>query len=129
MCSISGIIDTQPLIAKGVQVVEVMNRTLRHRGPDDHGVWSVNLSDATVALGNTRLAIIDTSSAGHQPMLDPETGNCITYNGETYNFKALSESIRLDPRSKSDTEVVLNAYREFGVGAFAKLRGMFALAI
>ncbi|HKS08733.1 MAG TPA: asparagine synthase (glutamine-hydrolyzing) [Pyrinomonadaceae bacterium] len=129
MCSISGIVYNRPLIADGVQVVDVMNRTLRHRGPDDRGVWNLNLPDGAVTLGNTRLAIIDTSSAGHQPMLDPETGNCITYNGETYNFKSLSESIGLDPRSKSDTEVVLNAYREFGVGAFEKLRGMFALAI
>ena len=129
MCSISGIIYNRPLIADGVQVVDVMNRTLRHRGPDDRGVWNLDLAHGAVTLGNTRLAIIDTSSAGHQPMLDPETGNCITYNGETYNFKSLSESIRLNPRSKSDTEVVLNAYREFGVDAFAKVRGMFALAI
>ncbi len=71
MCSISGIINTRPLIADGVQVVEAMNRTLRHRGPDDHGVWTTgNAFDAScaVTLGNTRLAIIDTSSAGHQPM-------------------------------------------------------------
>ncbi|HXQ73887.1 MAG TPA: asparagine synthase (glutamine-hydrolyzing) [Pyrinomonadaceae bacterium] len=129
MCSISGIIYNRPLIADGVQVVDVMNRTLRHRGPDDRGVWSLNLAEGAVTLGNTRLAIIDTSSAGHQPMLDPETGNCITYNGETYNFKSISDSIRLNPRSKSDTEIVLHAYRALGAGVFSKLRGMFALAI
>lgn len=129
MCSISGIIYNRPLIADGVQVVDVMNRTLRHRGPDDRGVWSIDLPDGAVTLGNTRLAIIDTSSAGHQPMLDPENGNCITYNGETYNFKSLSESISLNPRSKSDTEVVLHAYRALGNDVFSKLRGMFALAI
>jgi asparagine synthase (glutamine-hydrolysing) len=125
MCSISGIIHTRPLIAEGVQVVEVMNRTLRHRGPDDHGVWT----NGEVTLGNTRLAIIDTSAAGHQPMLDPETGNCITYNGETYNYKELANSIGANSRSESDTEVVLNAYREFRLDAFARLRGMFALGI
>ena len=125
MCSISGIIHTRPLIAESVQVVEVMNRTLRHRGPDDNGVWT----NGEVALGNTRLAIIDTSSAGHQPMLDPETGNCITYNGETYNFKDLSGVIGLNPRSGTDTEVVLHAYRTFGTDLFRRLRGMFALAI
>lgn len=129
MCSISGIIYNRPLIADGVQVVDVMNRTLRHRGPDDRGIWNLNLAEGAVTLGNTRLAIIDTSSAGHQPMLDPETGNCITYNGETYNFKSLSESISLNPRSKSDTEVVLQAYRALGTGVFSRLRGMFALAI
>lgn len=129
MCSISGLIHTRPLIAEGVQVVDVMNRTLRHRGPDDRGVWTTAFEGGDVTLGNTRLAIIDTSSAGHQPMLDPETGNCITYNGETYNFKSLSESLRLNPRSQSDTEVVLHAYREYRLDAFARLRGMFALAI
>ena len=125
MCSISGIIHTRPLIAESVQVVEVMNRTLRHRGPDDNGVWT----NGEVALGNTRLAIIDTSSAGHQPMLDPETGNCLTYNGETYNFKDLSGVIGLNARSGTDTEVVLHAYRTFGTDLFRRLRGMFALAI
>ena len=139
MCSISGIIHTRPLIAEGVQVVDVMNRALGHRGPDDRGVWTsgedFNASCA-VTLGNTRLAIIDTSSAGHQPMLDAETGNCITYNGETYNFKDLSDDLKdlsdfigLNLHSKTDTEVVLHAYRAFGTDVFAKLRGMFALAI
>jgi asparagine synthase (glutamine-hydrolysing) len=129
MCSISGIISTGRPAAEGVQVVERMNAKLRHRGPDDQGIWSVDIAGAAVSLGNTRLAIIDTSSAGHQPMLDPDTGNCITYNGETYNFKDLSETIGLNPRSGSDTEVVLHAYRKFGTDLFAKLRGMFALAI
>ena len=127
MCSISGLWQTKP--SDGVHVVERMNATLRHRGPDDEGVWSYALPCGVVTLGNTRLAIIDTSSAGHQPMLDPQTGNCITYNGETYNFKELSDSLRLNARSGSDTEVVLHAYREFRLDAFARLRGMFALAI
>ena len=125
MCSISGLFQTKPLTTEAVRAVEQMNAALRHRGPDDCGIWK----NGEVALGNTRLAIIDTSSAGHQPMLDPETGNCITYNGETYNFKTLSESIGLTLRSKSDTEVVLHAYRAFGTDVFSKLRGMFALAI
>jgi asparagine synthase (glutamine-hydrolysing) len=111
------------------EVVLRMNAAQTHRGPDDQGVWSREFERGAVALGNTRLAIIDTSSAGHQPMRDPETGNCVTYNGETYNFKVLSENIRVSPRSKADTEVVLNAYSAFGRDLFAKLRGMFALAI
>lgn len=129
MCSISGLFQREPLTTDAVQTVERMNASLRHRGPDDSGVWSVDTSDGRVTLGNTRLAIIDTSSAGHQPMLDPQTGNCITYNGETYNFKSLSESIGLNPRSRSDTEVVLHAYRTFGTDLFPRLRGMFAFAI
>jgi len=111
------------------QVVERMNAAQRHRGPDDEGVWRTKFKGGVIALGNTRLAIIDTSTRGHQPMLDPATGNCITYNGETYNFKNLSEQICLNPHSESDTEVVLHAYRTHGADAFTKLRGMFALGI
>lgn len=134
MCSISGLFQTEA--ADGVQVVERMNAVLRHRGPDDDGVWNRSFDWGSVTLGNTRLAIIDTSSAGHQPMLDAARGNCITYNGETYNFRALSDelqsrsaSIGFKSRSRSDTEVVLHAYSALGVGLFSKLRGMFALAI
>jgi asparagine synthase (glutamine-hydrolysing) len=138
----------------------MMNRALRHRGPDDDGIANCQIrvsdSDFTetsietrsadlktklrnakaellhVSLGNTRLAIIDTTSAGHQPMHEPETGNWITYNGETYNFRELRREIgdEFGPwRSNTDTEVVLRAYRKWGIGAFEKLRGMFALAI
>ena len=83
-----------------------------------------------MVLGNTRLAIIDTSPAGHQPMNDPETGNWITYNGETYNFKDLRREIGSGPwSSNTDTEVVLRAYNKWGVDAFRRMRGMFALAI
>src|SRR5688572_4202222 len=105
-----------------------MNSALKHRGPDDHGI--VVCGD--VCLGNTRLAVIDTSHAGHQPMNDPETGNWITFNGETYNFKQLRKEIDSDSRvwrSSSDTEVVLRAYRKWGIEAFYRLRGMFALGL
>jgi asparagine synthase (glutamine-hydrolysing) len=89
-------------------------------------------SEIQVALGNTRLAIIDLSAAGHQPMQDSEAGLTITYNGEIYNFRELRAEIgeAFGPwQSNTDTEVVLRAYRRWGVAAFAKLRGMFALAI
>ncbi len=119
MCSISGIINADKA------VVQRMNDAQRHRGPDDQGIAQCG----DVVLGNTRLAIIDTSKAGHQPMNDPVTDNWITYNGETYNFKDLRNEISGPWSSTTDTEVVLRAYREFGTGAFRKLRGMFALAI
>lgn len=119
MCSISGALNA------GRDVVQRMNDAQRHRGPDDQGVARCG----DVVLGNTRLAIIDTSVAGHQPMKDPVTGNWITYNGETYNFKALRKEMSGPWSSNTDTEVVLRAYRDFGVEAFRKLRGMFALAI
>src|SRR5580765_8431139 len=139
MCSISGIISIANSENARVDLSEVvgrMNSALRHRGPDDNGIASVEFridnTPARIVLGNTRLAIIDTSVAGHQPMQDPDTGNWITYNGETYNFRELRKEIgdEFGPwRSNTDTEVVLRAYRKWGSEAFGKLRGMFALAI
>ena len=121
MCSIAGILGRVSRDA-----VVRMNHAQQHRGPDDCGIASCD----GVILGNTRLAIIDTSTAGHQPMNDPQTGNWITYNGETYNFKDLRRELDDDPWvSNTDTEVVLRAYRKWGLDAFGKLRGMFALAI
>jgi asparagine synthase (glutamine-hydrolysing) len=107
-----------------------MNAAQRHRGPDDQGVAALEIQRGQVFLGSTRLAIIDTSAAGHQPMNDPESGDWITYNGETYNFKELRREIGDEGYfSNTDTEVVLRAYRKWGVDAFRRLRGMFALAI
>jgi asparagine synthase (glutamine-hydrolysing) len=127
MCSISGIFsDADP--ASHTEAVKRMNAALTHRGPDDHGIAICG----DVVLGNTRLAVIDTSHAGHQPMNDPQTGNWITYNGETYNFKQLRHELDSDSdawHSNSDTEVVLRAYRTWGVDAFRRMRGMFALAL
>ena len=122
MCSISGVFGTQQISA---DVVVRMNRAQRHRGPDDQGVTDLG----QVVLGNTRLAIIDTSAAGHQPMHDPVSGNWITYNGETYNFKELRNEIGGEWVSNTDTEVVLRGYSKWGVDLFRKLRGMFALAL
>jgi asparagine synthase (glutamine-hydrolysing) len=130
MCSISGLLRITKLgVGLTEEAVVRMNAAQRHRGPDDQGTWSRAFGQGEISLGNTRLAIIDTSSAGHQPMLDPETGNCVTYNGEAYNFKHLSAHIRLNPRSKTDTEVVLSCYNKFGNACFDQIRGMFALAI
>src|SRR6476646_6678816 len=102
MCSISGIYrglskteTTSHAREETSAAVLRMNRALRHRGPDDDGVAEIELksSDSVLCLGNTRLAVIDISAAGHQPMFDPETGNYITYNGETYNYKELKREI------------------------------------
>src|SRR5215468_8799778 len=120
MCSIAGILGSGAR-----EAVVRMNEAQRHRGPDDHGVAQLG----QVVLGNTRLAIIDTTVAGHQPMDDPETGNWITYNGETYNFKELRRELGGEWASNTDTEVVLRAYGEWGVDAFRRLRGMFAFAL
>ncbi len=125
MCSISGIVSCS--LTDALAVVQKMNNVQHHRGPDDRGVYECE--PRKVVFGNTRLAIIDTSPAGHQPMHDPRTGHTITYNGEVYNFKDLRREIDASWFSNTDTEVALRAYEKWGVAAFQKLRGMFALAI
>jgi asparagine synthase (glutamine-hydrolysing) len=137
MCSIAGIILCGTEITEQIQVVpalERMMKALNHRGPDDNGLWIAPQSpspSATVGLANTRLAILDLSPAGHQPMQDEETGSCLTYNGEIYNYRELRQELgsRRSWRSQTDTEVVLRAYDQWGVGSLEKLRGMFALAL
>lgn len=111
-----------------------MIQALRHRGPDDQGtlVFSLDNGGWSVGLGNTRLAILDLSPAGHQPMQDPETGNWIVFNGEIYNFQEIRrdlESRGCTFRSQTDTEVVLKAYAAQGSDCLSALRGMFAFAI
>lgn len=101
---------------------------LHHRGPDDSGV----LEDDTAVLGMTRLAIIDTTSGGHQPMTTPDEQIAVVYNGELYNFReerSLLEKRGYSFRSTSDTEVVLRMYEHYGDDFLLHMRGMFALAV
>lgn len=105
-----------------------MVTALSHREPNSHGVTL----EADCALGNTRLAIIDLSERGHQPMANDDSCLWITYNGECYNADELRTQLftrghRI--RSNTDTEVVLHLYQEFGEACIDKLRGMFAFAI
>lgn len=104
--------------------------TMTHRGPDDAGMWWSE--DGRVGLGHRRLAIIDLSSAGHQPMQDAEGLLSIVFNGEIYNYLDLRREL-IDKghtfRSHSDTEVILAAYSEWGTDCLSRLNGMFAFAI
>jgi len=103
---------------------------LAHRGPDSSGEW--RSSNGDVWLGHTRLAIIDLSSAGAQPMVDPESGNVIVFNGEIYNHLSIRRMLNLPDetwRGHSDTETILVGYREWGRAILERLKGMFALAI
>ncbi len=104
-------------------------RLIHHRGPDSSGEWR----SATGAfwLGNTRLAIMDLSPCGAQPMSDPATGNVIVVNGEIYNHLALRQQLGPEViwRGTSDTETLLQAYAKWGHGMFERLKGMFAFAI
>ncbi|HEX8335677.1 MAG TPA: asparagine synthase (glutamine-hydrolyzing) [Pyrinomonadaceae bacterium] len=123
MCGIGGIWGSEDESA-----VRAMVGAMRHRGPDDSGVFR----DADVVLGMTRLSIIDVSDGAHQPFHNPEKTLCIVYNGEVYNFQAergLLEGRGYSFSSASDTEVVLRMYEHYGDDFLLRLRGMFALAI
>ena len=103
---------------------------MRHRGPDDAGEWWS--ADACVGLGHRRLAVIDLTPAGHQPMQDAGGGLCIVFNGEIYNFADLRGELTAKGqafRTHSDTEVILAAYREWGTDCVSRFNGMFAFAL
>ena len=112
----------------GQETIRSMNNSLRHRGPDDEGTWS-DVEDK-LFLGHRRLSIIDTSAAGHQPMIS-DKGTVVVFNGEIYNYKELKS--RFFPgfsfRSGSDTEVLLLLYEKFGYDCLQYLNGMFAFAL
>ena len=117
---------TGPRVHDGL--VWAMTRTLRHRGPDDEGVCVLGCA----GLGHTRLSILDLSHAGHQPMKTEDGAVTIVYNGEVYNFVELRrrlEAVGVRFRSRSDTEVVLQAFVHWGPDSFAMLNGMFAIAV
>jgi asparagine synthase (glutamine-hydrolysing) len=133
MCGIFGILAKNCRVPPAV--LECATDSLAHRGPDDRGTVVIQ-ADASptleIGLGSRRLAILDLSPAGHQPMQDPETGNWIVYNGEIYNFREIrtrlyGEGMRFV--SQSDTEVLLKAYGRWGEKCLGELRGMFAFAI
>jgi len=126
MCGILGFLGTG--IAR--ESFEANLNRLRHRGPDGAGVWED--SGPEVLLGHRRLAIIDLSPTGAQPMEDASGRWVIVFNGEIYNFQALRtelEGLGCRFRGPSDTEVLLEAYKYWGEGCLAHLNGMFAFAI
>lgn len=132
MCGICGFVGNED-----ENLLKRMLGVLSHRGLDDEGVYfgetlNVKGERYRVGLGHRRLAVIDLSLAGHQPMSNEDGSIWITYNGEIYNFRKLGEKLKVKGhrfRSKSDTEVIIHAYEEWGVGCVNKLRGMFAFAL
>ena len=103
---------------------------LRHRGPDGFGDWSS--SDKLTYLAHCRLAIIDLSTAGRQPMENEDGTIRISFNGEIYNFQELRRQLTAAGhqfRSQTDTEVIIHAYEEWGAKCVERLRGIFAFAI
>jgi asparagine synthase (glutamine-hydrolysing) len=131
MCGFAGMLTRGGLRRGSEEVVRRMGERLRHRGPDDDGVWTD--SDAGVTLAFRRLAIIDLSPRGHQPMLSHDERLVIAFNGEIYNFleiRAELEGAGVTFRGRSDTEVLLAAVQRWGLAeAVRRAVGMFAFAL
>ena len=130
MCGINGILRLGPQ-APPPDVNEALRTrdSMKARGPDGAGLWTD--AGCHIVLGHSRLAIIDLSDAGLQPMASADGRYHVVFNGEIYNYRELRAELRRDYafRSESDTEVVLALFAREGVGGLARLRGMFALAL
>ena len=128
MCGLVGVASKHPVQDRGWLLAG--KQSLLHRGPDDDGeLWS---DDGRVGLAHRRLAIVELSKMGHQPMIASTGGVSVVFNGEIYNYQELrSDLIKkgYSFRSKSDTEVLLNAYLEWGAEFLTRLNGMFAIAL
>lgn len=123
MCGICGIYPV-----KDEALIKRMLSALRHRGPDDSGIYI----DDNISLGHARLSIIDLSERGKQPMSNEDGNIWLSVNGEIYNFQELRAELEKKGHgfySKSDSEVIIHAYEECGLDFLNKLRGMFALAL
>ena len=127
MCGIVGVVHRQAEPAVGPAVIRTMCRAIRHRGPDDEGLFV----SGQVGLGMRRLSIIDLAG-GHQPIANEDGSKVIVFNGEIYNYRDLRANLTRRGhvfRTASDTEAIVHLYEEVGPAAVERLRGMFALAI
>ncbi|SRR6266571_1573952 len=128
MCGIVGFVSNHPIVDRAW--LTVGRDALHHRGPDGAGVWWS--SDGRAGLAHRRLAVIDLSPGGHQPMSDASGHLCITFNGEIYNYRDLRRELEAHGhsfRTASDTEVLLEAYRAWGTDCLSRLNGMYAFAL
>lgn len=129
MCGIVGIISSQS-ISHLTEKVMVMNDTQKHRGPDGEAVWLSD--DQKVIFGHRRLSIIDLSDAGKQPMASVDGRYSIVFNGEIYNYQSLRQICEQKGsifRSHTDTEVIIEYIRHFGINAVKDFRGMWAFVL
>jgi asparagine synthase (glutamine-hydrolysing) len=133
MCGIAGLVCLERDRARpgmAAATARTMAATLFHRGPDDEGLWASD--DGTVALAHRRLAIVDLSPRGRNPMFWDDGRLAITFNGEIYNFPELRAELEQYGhrfRSKTDTEVILAAYEQWGLECLPRFAGMFAIAL
>jgi asparagine synthase (glutamine-hydrolysing) len=131
MCGFAGFIDFNK--NSNESFLTEMIESLKHRGPDGNGVKFFELNDYQIGFGHARLSILDLSNAGFQPMFDKETGNCIVYNGEVYNFREIRKELNnergINFYTESDTEVILKAFSVWGIRAVDKFIGMFSFVL
>ncbi len=133
MCGIAGFLNVRAaqFSTDATRISAAMNRSLRHRGPDDDGMWID--AEAGVCLIHRRLSIVDLSPTGHQPMVSTDGRFVVTYNGEVYNFPDIRKELEGSGvifRGSSDTEVILESIASLGLGAtLSRVIGMFAIAL
>ncbi|MBC8755336.1 asparagine synthase (glutamine-hydrolyzing) [Kordia sp. YSTF-M3] len=129
MCGILGVIAYNKIVEKDKEVIALMQQEIVHRGPDNQSVWN----DDSVVFAHNRLSIIDLSDQANQPMIASDDSVVISYNGEVYNYEEIKKDLIGKQEFKtdhSDTEVIINAYKEWGIdGLLKRLRGMFAFAL
>ena len=129
MCGIAGLINLtcESLNESHIAIVRNMTDAIKHRGPDDGDAYA----DGCVVLGHRRLSIIDIAT-GHQPMFNEDATVCVVFNGEIYNFADVrNELIALGHtfKTKSDTEIIVHGWEQWGESAVHKFRGMFAFVL
>lgn len=134
MCGICGVVSSYLKPDMLIQISDRMTQALKHRGPDGKGIkfFAPPTVNRSIALGHNRLAIIDLSGAGHQPMSNEDETVWIAFNGEIYNFEELRKELESKGhsfRSHTDTEVIIHLYEELGPDCVQRLNGMFAFAI
>lgn len=130
MCRIAGLISPQLPVSSLKSLVKEMCDILKNGGPDDEGIYCAE--EKHLVFGNRRLALLDLTQSGHQPMAYAEGKYHITYNGEIYNYRELKselKSLGCNFRTECDTEVILAAFAQWGTQSFEKLSGMFAIAL
>lgn len=133
MCGIIGFLTSNNLQIPEDETLRGMRETLTHRGPDEKGEYIRHLDEGGpfVYLGHRRLSIIDLGT-GHQPLANEDETVWVTFNGEIYNFQDLKMELEARGhqfRTRSDTEVIVHGYEEYGEGCFSHFSGMFAIGI
>lgn len=129
MCGICGYSSNKSL---GKQLLKKMNDTITYRGPNDEGYYIDNVEGREIGLAHRRLSILDLSALGKQPMISDDKNIVVVFNGEIYNFLEIKEELIRKGyifNSTTDTEVIVNGYKEYGIDVIKKFNGMFAIAI